>query len=272
MAPAPSEFDPQMLRVLKVSGHELDQPAFLSRLAAAVAALAEPAVLVHGGGKEISAALEQAGIVSEFMDGMRVTSLASMHTMEMVVCGSIGKRIARTFVGAGIAALSLSGVDLGLLRCVPYRPDGHDLQQVGQIVAVAHERLQALLAHGWLPIIAPVALGIEDLLPYNVNADYVAHAIAAALAPHHTVELTYISILPGVLQHTQLLPRLTPTQAAAYIADGTIYGGMIPKVQAALAALQDGISSVRITDLDGLSGGGTRFVPETAKVSDYTYD
>ncbi len=263
----PAQSDPQILRVLKVSGHELDEPAFLSRLADAVAQHARPTVLVHGGGKEISAALEQAGEGYAFINGLRVTPPSSMHIMEMVVCGSIGKRIARNFVGAGIAALSLSGVDLGLLRCVPSRPDGHDLQRVGEIVHVAHEPLLALLAHGWLPIIAPVALGMEDLLPYNVNADYVAHALAAALARHQPVELIYISNLPGVLHNEQVVPLLTPPAVAAYIADGTIYGGMIPKVQAALAALNDGISSVCITNLDHLHRGGTRFVTEDTKVT-----
>lgn len=117
MSPIATQSAP--LLILKVSGHELDNPDFVGRLVAQIATLTQPLILVHGGGKEISAALEQYNLPTEFVNGLRITPPASMHVMEMVVSGSIGKRLVRQCIGAGIAALSLSGVDLGLLGCVP---------------------------------------------------------------------------------------------------------------------------------------------------------
>ncbi len=256
MSPTPTQSAP--LLILKVSGHELDNPDFLERLIAQIAALTQPIILVHGGGKEINAALEQYNLPIEFVNGLRITPPASMHVMEMVVSGSIGKRLVRQCIGAGIAALSLSGVDLGILGCVPYRPAGLDLQQVGEIVSVNTETLQIMLAQGWLPIIAPVALGVADRLPYNVNADFVAQAIAAAFAATTPTELVYISNLAGILIADQVVPTMTAHDIEQQIAHGHIYGGMIPKVQAALQALAAGCTTVRITDLAGLGAGGTR--------------
>ncbi|NJK81922.1 MAG: acetylglutamate kinase [Chloroflexaceae bacterium] len=248
--------------VIKVSGHNLDQPDFLDALGAALAPVQQPTVLVHGGGKEITAALEQYNLTSAFIDGLRVTSPASMEVMEMVACGRINKRVVARLVAAGHPAIGLSGVDLGLLRCVPYRPQGIDLQRVGTIVAVHTERLDALLALGWLPVFAPVALGHDDNLPYNVNADQVAQAIAGALAVHCPTELVFISNIPGVLLDGQIAPHLTAAAIEQHIQSGLIYGGMIPKVRSALDALQQGVSSVRITHMIGLADGGTRITIE----------
>ncbi len=245
-----------MISVMKVSGHELDDPTFLDGLVVALRDLQQPAVLVHGGGKEISAAVERAGLPVEFVDGLRVTSPEIMEIMQRVVCGTINKRIVTALVQAGVKALGLSGLDLGLLRCEPYRPAGRDLGRVGTVTSVDGAALRALLNLGWLPVIAPVGLGMDGL-SYNVNADMVAEAIAGELG---STELVFISNVPGVLVEGKVIPTLTPAAVEAYIATGVISGGMIPKVRSALSALNRGAASVRIVNLAGLHNGGTRFI------------
>lgn len=246
----------ERLTVVKVGGNELDDASFLAGLCAAVAAFHGPLVLVHGGGKEITAALAQAGISSHFINGLRVTTPEAMAVMQQVVCGTINKRLVGALLAAGTRPLGLSGLDLGLLRCEPHHPDGADLGRVGAITQVDAAALQIMLAQGWLPVLAPVALGSADGLSYNVNADMVAQAIAAALSG---AELLFVSNVPGVMIDGVVAAQLDATSVAAAIASGAIHGGMVPKVNAALAALAAGASSARITNLAGFATGGTRF-------------
>lgn len=248
------------LLILKVSGHELDDPTFLDGLCREIAALTRPAILVHGGGKEITAALERYDQQTHFVNGLRVTPPASMAVMEMVVSGSINKRIVALLVSMGIRAIGMSGVDLGIMRCVPYRPAGVDYGRVGEISAVDSATLNLMLGLGWLPVIAPVGLGIDDDAPYNINADHVAQALATALGAS---ELAFVSNVPGVLVDNAVSPRLTPIEIDGLIEAAVITGGMIPKVQAATAALSAGVRSTRITNLHGLRTGGTRIELET---------
>lgn len=240
--------------VIKVSGHELDDPDFLAGLCDAIAGLGRGALLVHGGGKEITAALERYGQQSTFVDGLRVTPPEAMAVMEMVVCGSINKRIVAALLARGVRALGLSGVDLGLLRSKPLRTE---LGRVGAVTAVDADALRAMLAPGWLPVLAPVALGEGDSLPYNINADHAAQAVAAALGAD---ELVFVSNVPGVMLGGAVAPELRRPDIEAAIASGAISGGMIPKVQSALAALGAGVAAVRITNLAGVGAGGTRIV------------
>jgi acetylglutamate kinase len=249
----------ERLTVVKVGGNELDDPHMVARLCRDLAALERPLVLVHGGGKEISAALERYGQSVEFVEGLRVTPPESMAIMEMVVCGSINKRLVARLVSAGRQALGLSGVDLGLVRAVPYRPEGLDLGRVGQVTAVRIDALLGFVAAGHLPVIAPVALGQDDHAAYNINADHMALGIAEALAQHttRTVELVFVSNVPGVLLDGQVAAHLSAAAAEEHIRSGAISGGMIPKVRSALAALAAGVREVRIGNLDSLTNGGT---------------
>lgn len=249
------------IAIVKVSGKELDDSTFLDNLCTALACIDRPTILVHGGGKEISAAMEHYGQTVQFIDGMRVTPPESMVVMEMVVSGRINKRIVAKLIAAGRRALGISGVDLGLLRCVPYRPGGINLQRVGIVTTVDTDILFTLLELNWLPVLAPVALGQDDGLSYNVNADYVAQAVAAALTPtHKQTELVFVSNVPGVIIANQLAEQLTADQIERGIDDGTITDGMIPKVRSALTALEAGVACVRITNLEGLAYGGTSIV------------
>jgi acetylglutamate kinase len=252
----------QQLTVIKVGGNELDDPTFLEGLVSALAAFAQRLVLVHGGGKEISAALALYGQEVRFIEGLRVTTPESMAVMEMVVSGRINRRLVAKLVSAGRQALGVSGIDLGLMRCVPHRPNGVDLGRVGEVTTVDTAALEMLLAPGWLPVIAPVALGSEDGLPYNINADHAALAVAAALSRANgtsgAVELVFVSNVPGVLLDGQAVELLSAVEIEQHIQAGAISGGMIPKIRSALAAFDSGVASVRITSLPGLQTGGTR--------------
>ncbi len=242
--------------LLKIGGNDIDNPAFLCELAAYVAALDRPAVIVHGGGKEIGQLQTALGIAPQWVDGLRVTDEATLSVVEMVLCGSVNKRLVRQLIAAGVDAQGLSGTDRGLLRGVRLQHPGGDLGRVGTITAVRAEVLLDLLAAGVTPVIAPLALG-EDGGAYNVNADHAAEAIAVAIGAAQIVFLTNVRavLVDGIPQ-----PALSAAQAQALIASGVISRGMIPKVQMALHAVAQGIPQAVITDLAGLqSGGGTLF-------------
>lgn len=240
-----------MMYVLKIGGHEIDQPEFLAAFAAAVGQIRAAGVIVHGGGKEIAAALDRHGLRFEIVDGMRATSEAAMAVVEQVLSGAVNKRLVARLNAAGVAALGISGVDLGLLQTQPLRPGGRDLGRVGEIVKIRSDVLRSLIDHGWLPVISPVSVDRDDGRPTNVNADHAALAIARAL---HADELIFVSNVPGVLIDGNVAPQLTPAAIEAHIASGAIAGGMAPKARAAVEALA-GARAVRITNLDGLRAG-----------------
>ena len=248
-----------MTRVIKMGGNELDTPGFLEALARDLAMPRHPGrppVIVHGGGKEIAALQTRLGIEPVKVDGLRVTDAASLDVAEMVLSGRANKQIVRALLAGGLDAVGLSGVDGRLLTARKKQHPTADLGLVGDITAVRLPLLQHLLQMGIIPVISPISLG-DDGQTYNVNADEAAAAIAAALAAD---TLDFVSNVPGVLAGGRLLPHLTPETTEALIADGTIAGGMIPKVRAALDALARGVARVRIVDLGGLrESGGTVF-------------
>jgi acetylglutamate kinase len=242
--------------VVKAGGNEIDDEVFLDSLVQVVAAVAHSArvVVVHGGGKEIAQLHEQLGVGFELVDGLRVTSADSLRLVEMVLSGLVNTRLTRRLVNAGVDALGVSGVDLGLVRVEPHRPNGVDIGFVGRVVAVRCEALQGLLAGGIVPVLSPVSLGLDGQ-SYNVNADQVAGAVAAALGASR---LVFVSNVPGVLVDGVCLPHLTVAGAQAYIDSGHISGGMVPKVRAAVDAVHSGVPAAVITNLVGLhNGGGT---------------
>ncbi len=241
--------------LIKISGHELDDPDYLRELAATVRRLDSPVVIVHGGGREISALQQLMGIEPRYLDGVRITDAASLAVVEMVLCGAVNTRLVRCLVEAGVEALGLSGVDRGLVRAETMPHPHTDMGFTGRVISVRGDILRDLLAQSVTPVIAPVCLG--DGTTLNVNADHVAGAVAAAINAQRAVFLTNVA---GVLVNGQVARTLTPEQTAALIADGTIFGGMIPKVQTALDALATGVPEAVITNLAGLrEGGGTHF-------------
>lgn len=234
--------------VLKIGGNDIDDPAFLRALAAYVAGLETPVVIVHGGGKEIGALQQRMGVEPRWVDGLRVTDEETLAVVEMVLCGRVNKRLVRQFIAAGVDAEGLSGTDRGLLRARKLVSEHGDLGRVGRVTAVRGEVLLEMLARGVIPVVAPLALG-DDGEPFNVNADHAAAAIAQAIG---AAEIVFLTNVRAVLVNDLPQPSLSQRQAEQLIADGTIFGGMVPKVQTALHAVKLGVPRAVITDLDGL--------------------
>jgi acetylglutamate kinase len=246
------------MRVLKIGGNELDRAAFLGRLAEEVRAIDEPVVIVHGGGRAIADLQARLGLKTVKVEGLRVTDPESLRVVEMVLSGSANKQIVAALVTAGVDALGLSGVDRGLLRCEKKAHPTADLGLVGEIVQVQTDVLMELVATGVTPVVSPISLGLDGRT-YNINADQAAGAVAQALGADL---LDFVSNVPGVLQDGHVLPTLTAAEAERLIETEVIREGMVPKVRAALTALEQGVRRARIVDLDGLAaGGGTVFVP-----------
>ena len=251
------------ISVVKVSGHCLDDHALIRQFAAVVAESDKPMVIVHGGGVEISQLQQKLNIVPRYVDGLRVTDADSLALVEMVLCGSVNKRLVRYLLSAGVDAQGLSGVDRGLIRARKLRHESLDMGYTGEVAAVRGEVITDLLARGIRPVIAPVSLGACS--NFNLNADPVAGAIAAAIGAR---EVVFISNVAGVLVAGKRVARLTRSQALELIERGVIYGGMIPKVESALAVLESGVPQAVITDLHGWARrGGTTFLGSDAKSS-----
>ncbi|MDX2160780.1 MAG: acetylglutamate kinase [bacterium] len=233
--------------VVKISGHELDDPAYLAAFARVLAGIDAPKIIVHGGGKTISTMQTRLGIEPRYADGVRITDADSLAIVEMVLRGSVNTALVRALIAAGLEAQGMSGVDRGLIRAEKMHHAVQDMGFTGVVTAVRADVLRFLLEQGIIPVIAPVCLG--ETSTFNVNADQAAGAVASALDAH---TLYLVSNVPGVLVDGQLARALTPEQVAALIENGTIFGGMIPKVRSALDALANGAKRAVITDLNGL--------------------
>lgn len=244
--------------VLKIGGHDLRDAAFLNELASAVRALNLPLVLVHGGGVEIAELQQRLGIQPRYEQGLRVTDADSLALVEMVLCGLVNKRLVRHLVHHGVEALGLSGVDRGLLRARKMPHESIDMQYTGEVISVCADVIHDLLGQGITPVVAPLCLGPDSAL--NVNADHVAGALAASIGADRIVFLTNVS---GVMLDGRILATLDAARTQELIGQGAIHGGMIPKVETALQALDTGVPQALITDLAGLrQEGGTLFLKE----------
>ena len=242
------------MKIIKISGNELDNPHFLADFAQTIACLPRPALIVHGGGKAIAELQMRLGLAVVKVDGLRVTDTESLEIAQMVLSGQTNKRLVAALLAAGVAAIGLSGVDGGLLNCHKKQHHLMDLGFVGQISRVNVGLLRQLLAQELTIVLSPISLG-EDGQIYNVNADEAAGAVAAALAAE---QLDFVSNVPGVLAGPTMLSTLTVAQAEQMIGEGIIRGGMVAKVWAALDAVRQGVGRVRIVNLAGLkTGGGT---------------
>ena len=242
--------------VIKIGGNEIDDAGFLGRFVAAVHRVQAESlpVIVHGGGKEIADLHQRLQVPFEMVQGVRVTSAESLRLVEMVLSGLVNTRVVRWLVNHDIEAIGLTGVDAGLVQVTRWRPNDLDLGYVGKVTAVRAAPLQRLLDAGFVPVISPVSLG-EDGQTYNVNADHVAAALAHGL---QASRLVFVTNVPGVLVAGRVVRALTVAQVEEMIAEGLIFGGMIPKVRSAIEAVAAGVYQAVITDLDGLAqAGGT---------------
>ncbi len=206
-------------------------------------------VVVHGGGKEITNLLDRLGKKSEFLDGLRVTDEETAKVAEMVLSGSIGKDLVDELQTIGINSVGISGKDGRTLLCSKKLDDkGRDLGFVGKIDKVDTSLLDTLLTNNFVPVVSPVGVD-EKGQTYNVNADYAASAVAGALDAQKLIFLTDVEgILKDKDDPNTIFRFLTEMQALSLIEDGTIKGGMIPKVQCCLDALYKGVQSVHVLD------------------------
>ncbi|MEP9354417.1 acetylglutamate kinase [Xanthobacter sp. KR7-65] len=244
--------------VVKYGGHAMGSEDVARNFAQDIVLLEQSGVnpvVVHGGGPQIGAMLAKLGIKSEFAAGLRITDKATVEIVEMVLAGSINKQIVGFINEAGGKAIGLCGKDGNMVLAkkasrVIVDPDSKieqvvDLGFVGEPDKVDTSVLDQILRRELIPVLAPVAAAVDGGT-YNVNADTFAGAIAGALGAKRLLLLTDV---PGVLDKTkQLIPRLTIAEAQALIADGTISGGMIPKVETCIYALEQGVEGVVILD------------------------
>jgi len=248
------------VRVVKLGGNELDRPGWLDACVAGFERGA-PVVVVHGGGKAVDALSRRLGLPVEKREGLRVTTAEIAEVVEMVLCGSVNRRLVCALRAAGIDALGLSGADGGLLSA---RLVSGGLGYVGEVASVRAPLLESLLLAGFTPVVAPVAPPPDDPagVPLNINADHAAAAIAGAL---HAAELLLVSDVPGVTVAGVVRPALDAGECEGLIAGGVAVHGMVTKLRAAVAALGAGAGAVRIGDSRMLRNpaAGTRLVAGT---------
>lgn len=211
-------------------------------------------IVVHGGGPEVSAVSKQMGLESKFIDGLRVTDGATVAIAQMVLVGKTNREIVTHLVAQGIKAVGLSGQDGGLLRASKHlhvsakTGETVDLGYVGDVAAVDTSILHALTGAGFVPVIAPIGLGPGGQ-PYNINADTVAGAVASALGAEKLVLLTDVEgVRADKDDPSSLLSRITVQEVKSWMAKGRLEGGMIPKLECCLTALEGGVNRVHIID------------------------
>ncbi|MDJ0877098.1 MAG: acetylglutamate kinase [Halieaceae bacterium] len=244
--------------IIKFGGNAMVDPALHESFARDVVLMKLVGVnpiVVHGGGPQIGQLLEKLGIASEFVDGMRVTDSATMDVVEMVLGATVNKEIVSTINRNGGKAIGVTGKDGQLIRARKLEvsrqtPDMRateiiDIGHVGEVDKIDTEVLKMIQDSNFIPVIAPIGVG-ADGSSYNINADLVAGKLAEVLQAEKLMLLTNVD---GLLdKQGQLLTGLTPPEVEALIADGTVQGGMLPKVRCALDAVRSGVTSSHIID------------------------
>jgi len=244
--------------VVKYGGHAMSEQDLAVDFGKDIALLKQVGinpVVIHGGGPQINAMLERLEIKSTFVDGLRITDAAMVEVVEMVLSGSVNKQIAGLINQAGALAVGISGRDGGLIRAKKLartmRDPGSEIESVldlgfvGEPAYVDTRVIHALTGAGLIPVIAPVGTG-EDGQTYNINADTAAGAIAGALNANRLLMLTDV---PGVLDKSNnLLTEIAVGNIPGLIEDGTISGGMIPKVLTCIEAIKQGVKGATILD------------------------
>lgn len=250
-------YDDQIV-VVKYGGHAMGEEETALRFGRDIALLEQVGVspvVVHGGGPQINAMLSRLGVKSTFVQGLRVTDQQMVEVVEMVLCGTVNKQVSEAITRAGALAVGISGKDGGLIRArratrVVKDPGSNieqvlDLGLVGEPEGVDTRVLRLLIGADIIPVIAPVGVG-ADGQTYNINADTVSGAVAGALAAERMLMLTDV---PGVLDaNRNMIPEMTVAEARAGIAAGWIAGGMIPKVETCIYAVEQGVKGAVILD------------------------
>lgn len=245
------------LTLIKVGGKIVEEASSLQRLLTDFAAISGHKLLVHGGGRSATRIAEQLGIESRMVDGRRITDAETLRVVTMVYGGLVNKNIVAGLQARGVNALGLTGADMDVIRSVKRPVKDIDYGYVGDVERVDARLLGDLIARGVVPVMAPLTHdGAGNLL--NTNADTIASETARALAARFDVTLVYCFEKKGVLRNPDdedsVIPSLNRRSFEALTADGTIAGGMIPKIENALAAIEAGVKRVIITRADAIDG------------------
>jgi acetylglutamate kinase len=248
----------EKLTIVKVGGAVVEDAEQLTRLLKDFSAIEGRKVLVHGGGRRATKVAERLGIETKMIDGRRITDEAMLEVVTMVYGGLVNKQVVARLQACGVNALGLTGADADVVRSHK-RPlkNGIDYGYVGDVDCADGDTLCGLIEQGIVPVMAPLTHdGKGNIL--NTNADTMASETAKALAGHYDVTLIFSFEKPGVLRHpdddTSLIPVITREDFERYKADGTISGGMLPKLENALSAVDAGVSRVIITLASAIDG------------------
>ena len=232
--------------VVKFGGNAMGDDAAMAEFARDVVLMRQVGVnpvVVHGGGPMINDMLTKLGIKSTFVRGKRVTDKATVEVVEMILSGLVNKRIVQAIMDAGGRAVGISGKDDDLMVCVA---DDPELGFVGRPVEMNVQVLRDMYKAGIIPVVAPVATGMADNETFNVNGDTAAGAIAGALKADRLLLLTDVAGVKNAAG--EVITQISPEEIREMIASGVIAGGMIPKAETALAALEQGVRAVTIMD------------------------
>lgn len=250
------------LNIIKVGGAVVEDEAQLSQLLRDFSAIEGNKVLVHGGGRRATKVAASLGIETKMVNGRRITDADMLEVVTMVYGGLVNKNVVAKLQAAGVNALGLTGADMNVLHAHK-RPlkDGIDYGFVGDVDKADGKMLATLIDAGITPVMAPLTHDGEGNI-LNTNADTIAGETAKALAPYYDVTLTFCFEKKGVLSNPDdddsVIPTITREDFKRYVADGTIAGGMIPKIENSLAAVEAGVKKVVITKADAIgSNTGT---------------
>ena len=245
------------ITIIKVGGKIVEESDSLGNLLDRFASIEGNKVLIHGGGRSATGMAARLGIESRMVGGRRITDEAMLQVVTMVYGGLVNKNIVAQLQARGINALGLTGADCNIITAHK-RPVGEvDYGFVGDVDHADGKMLAGLIEQGIVPIVAPLTHdGKGNLL--NTNADTMAAETAKALAKHYDVTLTYCFEFPGVMRNpedpTSLIPSITHESYRTLLEDGTISGGMIPKIDNAFNAIENGVKKVIITRADAIDG------------------
>lgn len=205
-------------------------------------------IIVHGGGKEISKWIDKLGMETHFQNGLRVTDEATLEVAEMVL-NNVNRSLVGLMSKVGLNAVGISGKDAGLLKVQKKLSDGKDIGYVGEVVATDSSVIDSLLDADFIPVIAPIGMGMDDDHDYNINADDCACAVATSINAEKLVFLTDIEgVFTDPMDKKTLISEMTVDEAQELIDNGVVGGGMLPKLQNCIDAMNNGVSRVHILD------------------------
>ncbi len=252
----------EKLTIIKVGGKIVEEPLSLERLLNDFANIPGNKLLVHGGGRSATQIAAQLGIETKMVDGRRVTDAEMLKVVTMVYGGLVNKSIVAQLQARNINAMGLTGADLDIIRSHRRQPNPIDFGFVGDVDKVDGERLAQLISAGIVPIMAPLTHDGEGNL-LNTNADTIAGEVAKALTPYYNISLIFCFEKAGVMQdiddEESVIPHINAADFNRLVDNGTIQGGMIPKIQNAIEAIDAGVKEVIITKATAIDGSrGTK--------------